>query len=64
MRKLNLIFWVCVISTCDTMVVSEWVESGCGFGSVVAAVAFYTIAGIAIGGCIDDIIKRKINKNN
>lgn len=46
------------------MVVSEWLESGCGFGSVVAAVAFYTVAGIAIWCCMDDIVKRKTNKNN
>lgn len=62
MRKFNLIFWVCMISACDTMVVSEWIESGCGFGSVVAAVAFYTVAGLALMGCIDDKIKQHINK--
>lgn len=64
MRKLNVSIWVCIICVCDTMVVSEWLESGCGFGSVVAAVAFYTVAGIAIWCCMDDIIKRKTNKNN
>lgn len=64
MRKLNLIFWACVICACDTMVMSEWIESGCGWGSVIAAVLFYTVIGIAICGSIDNIIKHKQNKNN
>lgn len=56
-RIINAATWTAIATTLSVMVCLEWHTNGCDAWSLIAAIAFYASASVALAMTIDDKIK-------